>query len=262
MKLYFAWTENLQHWKLLYKCGVTRWLATYYYLRKSIKRYKIFLSDKKIELKLDSWAFTAFTKNEKIDIEEYITFVKNNEDILYNYAWLDVIWDAEATLNNQKILDKNWLKAFPTYHLWSPIKYFHNLVENYDYIGLWWMVPHSTNPKKIKAFLDYCFHYIKKKWLKTKIHWWGMTNPRLMLKYPFYSVDSTAWLTPQKYNRVPFFKNWKFIWIDNKNSKKYGIDYSKMHFLERTEIAIKEFLKLEKYITEIQRIKKMDYYNY
>ena len=135
------------------------------------------------------------------------------------------------------------------------------MVEKYDYIWLWWMVPHSTNPKKIEAFLDYCFHYIKKKWLKTKVHWWWMTNPRLMLKYPFYSVDSTSWLSTYKFNRVAFFKNNKLWWYDREAAKKIWIDFWKLHYLDRWNYTIKAYIELEKYITNIHKAKKMDYYN-
>jgi len=257
MKLYFAWADNKAFYDLLIKNEVSRMLTSYYHTRKS----KNEINPGNIDMLLDSWAFTAFTKNAIIDIQEYIRFLQINKSKFILYAWLDVIWDAEATLKNQKILDKTGLKAFPTYHLWSPIKYFHNLVENYDYIWLWWMVPHSANPKKIEAFLDYCFNYIKKHNLKTKIHWWGMTNPRLMLKYPFYSVDSTAWLTPWKFNRIPFFKKWKFNVIDNKKAKNLWIDFSKIHYMDRYKYSIKAYLELEKYVTNIQKIKKMEYYN-
>lgn len=257
MKLYFAWADSKAFYDLLINNWVNKMLTSYYHTRKS----KNDRNPNNIDMLLDSWAFTAFTQNKNIDIYEYIKFLKAYKHKFTIYAWLDIIWDAEWTLKNQKILDKEWLNAFPTYHLWSPVKYFHEIVEKYDYIWLWWMVPHSTNPKKIEAFLDYCFSYIKKKWLKTKVHWWWMTNPRLMLKYPFYSVDSTAWLTPWKFNRIPFFKNWKFEIIDNQKAKKMGIDFSKIHYMKRYEYSIKAYLELERYITKIQQAKKMDYYN-
>jgi len=258
MKLYFAWVDSKAHYNLLIQNGVSKMLTSYYHIRKS----KNEINPGNVDMLLDSWAFTAFTQNIKINIDEYIKFLQINKNKFTLYAWLDVIWDAEATLINQKILDKAGLKAFPTYHLWSPVKYFHYLVNNYDYIWLWWMVPYASKPKKIEAFLDYCFHYIKKHNLKTKIHWWWMTNIKFMLKYPFRSVDSTSWLIPWKFNRIPFFKNWKLNIIDNKKAKKLWVDFSKIHYMDKYKYSIKAYLELEQYVTKIQKIKKMDYFNY
>ena len=98
---------------------------------------------------LDSGAFTAFTLWKKIDLQEYIEFVKKNKQFFELYANLDVIGDYEATDKNQKIMENAGLKPLPTYHMWEPREYFEELVDRYDYIWLWWLVPYARQPQKI-----------------------------------------------------------------------------------------------------------------
>jgi len=212
---------------------------------------------------LDSWAYTAFTQNKIINIDEYIDFIKKNKKFIWIYANLDVIWNWEATLKNQEYMEKKWLNPLPTYHLWSPIEYFKDMVKKYDYIGLWWMVLYKNKPKKIEQFLDYCFSYILKNWYKTKIHGWGLTNIKLVKKYPFYSIDSTKWLNGWKYNNFMFFEkntiNQKLA-IDMR--KKLWIDFAKLTNDEKGIWNIREYVKYILYVNKLQKAKKMDYYNY
>ena len=49
------------------------------------------MKNNKVELFLDSGAFSAFTQKVTIDIQEYIAFIKEHEDIIDVYANLDVI---------------------------------------------------------------------------------------------------------------------------------------------------------------------------
>ncbi len=44
-----------------------------------------------VDVFLDSGAFTAWTKRVEIDIQKYIEFIKQNQDVLTVYANLDVI---------------------------------------------------------------------------------------------------------------------------------------------------------------------------
>ena len=210
------------------------------------------------DLLLDSGAFTANSQNIEINIDEYISYVKKYK--IQNYAWLDVIWDWEKTWKNQMYMESKWLNPIPTFHLWEKKEFFLKMVDKYDYIWLWWMVPHAKNVKLIQSFLDFCFHYISTNKLKTKIHWRWMTNYKIMKKYPFYSVDSTWRLAPQKFNRMILFKNWELSWFTSKEYReKFWIDFSKLHYKERNKISIKAYLQFEEYVTKLHQIKWMEY---
>ena len=100
MKIYFAGAEPKQtRGLLLNDCGVKRILVSYFSFRKQDE-----LKDE--DVFLDSGAFTAWSQNKPIDIQKYITYIKQYKDKFRVYANLDVIGNPEETLKNQKIIDR------------------------------------------------------------------------------------------------------------------------------------------------------------
>jgi hypothetical protein len=149
----------------------------------------------KVNLFLDSGAFSAFTKGVTIDIQEYITFIKENLDVIETYANLDVIGDPAGTLANQKIMEASGLNPLPCFHYGEDINYLKTYLQNYDYLALGGMVPISTGD--LIPWLDSLFgEYICSPdgMPRIKIHGFGLTSLKLMLRYPWYSVDSTSWV--------------------------------------------------------------------
>jgi hypothetical protein len=149
----------------------------------------------KINLFLDSGAFSAFTKNITIDIQEYIAFIKENQDVIEVYANLDVIGDPAGTLENQNIMEAAALNPLPCFHYGEDIQYLKYYLSKYDYLALGGMVPIST--ADLIPWLDTLFseHICGADGLpKVKIHGFGLTSLKLMLRYPWYSVDSTSWV--------------------------------------------------------------------
>lgn len=150
---------------------------------------------KKIDLFLDSGAYSAFSQGAKIDIYEYINFIKEHEKHLSVYANLDVIGDPIGTWENQVIMESEGLTPLPCYHYGENIKWLKKYLKKYDYIALGGMVPVST--KNLRPWLDTLFSdYLcdSTGMPIAKIHGFGMTSLRLMLRYPWYSVDSTSWV--------------------------------------------------------------------
>jgi len=138
---------------------------------------------------LDSGAFSAWTRKIKIDIDEYAAFVKKYLPHLAVYANLDVIGDAKATEKNQLYLEKLGLKPLATFHIGSPYSELVKMVKKYDYLALGGLVG-VPQVRRIKH-IDKCFRIIR---LKAKVHGFGIGDFKLMLRYPFYSVDNTNWI--------------------------------------------------------------------
>ncbi|RLC88861.1 MAG: hypothetical protein DRJ03_01075 [Chloroflexi bacterium] len=158
---------------------------------------------KKLSLFLDSGAFSAWSKNVPIEIDEYIQFIKRYKKHIEYYAVLDDINDPETTLNNQKIMEKAGLKPVPCFHFSEPIKYLKHYLDNYDFVALGGMVPIST--PVLREWLDGLFlKYICKKdgMPRCKIHGFGMTSHDLMVRYPWYSVDSTSWVMTGRHGAI------------------------------------------------------------
>lgn len=143
---------------------------------------------------LDSGAFSVMTQGIEIDIDDYASYIKENIDSLELYANLDVIGDAQATQENQDYLEALGLNPLPTFHYGSNYENLKRLAASYTYIGLGGLVPIAKSRKKLQVHLDRCFKIIREVNPKLKVHGWGMTSYFAVMRYPFYSVDSTSWL--------------------------------------------------------------------
>jgi len=175
--------------------------------------------NKKVNLFLDSGAFSAYTQGTTVDLNEYIEFIKEHENIIDVYANLDVIGDAEATWINQRKMEKAGLHPLPVYHLDDSQEYLHRYLDKYEYIGLGGMARGVVTNTRTK-FLDRCFHTIcdtKDRLPKVKVHGFGLTSLRLMMRYPWYSVDSTSWVVTGRVGSVfiPKRRNGRYIYDED-----------------------------------------------
>lgn len=151
----------------------------------------------KINLFLDSGAYSALTQGVSIDLQEYIQFIKKYEEHLEVYAVLDVIGDPKATYKNQLIMEEAGLKPLPCFHYGEDIQWLNRyLSKGYDYIALGGMVGKDSETH-LGPWLDMLFseHLTDSEGMPIiKTHGFGMTSFNLMLRYPWYSVDSTSWI--------------------------------------------------------------------
>jgi len=187
---------------------------------------------KKVELFLDSGAFSAWSRGVKIDIEEYISFIKKHSDVISIYANLDVIGGdsgvpgeetARRTLENQRIMEKAGLSPLPVFHYGEPYEYLEKYVEEYDYIALGVA---GNSGVKLVPWLNECFSkYIcdEDGLPKVKVHGFAVTSLKLMIMYPWFSVDSTSWVITSRMGSifVPRYRNGK--WIYDEQSWKIAV---------------------------------------
>ncbi|MFW6326751.1 MAG: hypothetical protein ACOC2F_00405 [Bacteroidota bacterium] len=181
-------------------------------------------TSKKIDLFLDSGAFSAKTQGVEIDIQEYIQFIKRHEKAIDVYANLDVIGSAEKTWENQMIMEKEGLHPLPVFHLGAPRSFLERYIDRYDYIALGGMV--GIKNSQLIQWLDPLWRDLLTKpngIPKVKVHGFGLTSLRLMLRYPWYSVDSTSWVVTGRLGGIymPRFADGK--WIYDRNSWKISV---------------------------------------
>jgi len=184
--------------------------------------------DKKVELFLDSGAFSAWTQNIKINVDDYISFIKEHEDVIDVYANLDVIDSPKKTWENQMIMERAGLNPLPVYHtpFESPKWLQRYLNQGYDYIALGGMAGGIISKKQIIKQLDFVFSNLlcnEKGIPLVKVHGFGLTALDIMLRYPWYSVDSTSWVITGRMGSVyiPRYKEGK--WIYDENSWKIAV---------------------------------------
>jgi len=196
-------------------------LWSYYWILQDKKNMK--RKNKKIELFLDSGAFSAKSQGVKIDVQDYISFIKDNENVISVYANLDVIGDAEGTLQNQKIMEKAGLSPIPVYHYGEDEKYLLRYIDGYEYIALGGMVLGSSS--RLRSWLDKKFPLTcdKDGMPKVKVHGFGLTSLRLMLQYPWYSVDSTSWVMTGRMGSIFIPNKRRGEWVYDEDSLKVPV---------------------------------------
>lgn len=171
----------------------------------------------KIDLFLDSGAYSAKTQGVTIEIEDYIEFIRTHEQVIQVYACLDVIGDPDATMKNLRIMEAAGLNPLPVFHYGSdPEKYLKPLIGKYDYICIGGMVKSGN----LTQFLDTIFaKYLcdEKGMPKIKVHGFGLTSLSLMMRYPWYSVDSTSWVVTGRLGSiyVPRFRGGEYVYDEN-----------------------------------------------
>lgn len=241
MKIYFAGNAGSEkredEWE-----NLTKRLVSYYYIqtdefaaRYSFEKIKKKIQmDKKVELFLDSGAFSALTQKKEVKLEDYIQFIKDNESVIKVYANLDVIdpvdpdRGARLTWKNQKLMEEAGLNPLPCFHFKDDIKWLvRYLNTGYEYIALGGAV--GVPIGSLKKHLDNVFkNYIcdSSGMPKVKVHGFGLTSVPLMVRYPWYSVDSTSWIvtgrmgtitipTMEGFHKIP----WK-ITVSNRSPKQ------------------------------------------
>jgi hypothetical protein len=154
---------------------------------------------------LDSGAFSAFSLGAEIDIAGYCQFIKANPDIVDFPSVLDGIGDPFKTYQNQVVMEKLGTHPLPCFHFGEDERYLEYYVANYKFITLGGMVPHTTQENQMwldRMWSKYLCH--KDGSPRIKVHGFGMTSPKLMMRYPWFSVDSSSWVHIAAFGNIIF----------------------------------------------------------
>lgn len=195
---------------------------------------------------LDSGAFSAATVGKEIDIDRYIAFIKKYKPSLDVYATLDVIGDWQATVENTEYIESKGLEPLPVFHYKSPRAELERMCAKYDYIALGGLVPIARQRTKLRSWLDFCFSVIG---TSTKVHGLGMTGVWCLERYPFYSVDSTAYLSASRFGASSFENNLQVLKYNNRSQ----------HYLQRTQAEVNYWFAKQKEITKLWKMRGVDW---
>lgn len=233
---YYAGAENKKHYPRLEKMGVKNYLFSFYFLDEA----SALAIKPEHDVFLDSGGFSARKYGAPIDVYKYAEYIKANGHRFKVIANLDTA-SVEETLQNEKILKKETgREILPVYHF-SDFRDNKELLQDYlrdhDYVAIGGVASVGLKQKQVKAYLDYVFHHSRGK----KLHGFGMNGKRIVERYPFYSVDSSAWLMSEKFGSTKTSTHEKIVKYQNKH----------LHYTERTSREIKHYLDLEDYITRL-----------
>lgn len=237
MKLYLAgiYTANFKIGGSLYnrltenekrqRESATNLLESYHYIHRQTFVDSIRADGRKVFL--DSGAFSAFTKGVEVDLPKYCDYIKRNKDIIEHVdgtllaSVLDGIGDPLKTWRNQLAMEQLGVRPLPCFHYGEDERYLEWYIANYDYITLGGMVPIST--PQLKLWLD----RIWEKYLtdgsgrpRIKVHGFGLTTVSLMERYPWYSVDSSAWVQIARVGGMLLIPEARVINVSNQSPQR------------------------------------------
>jgi hypothetical protein len=189
---------------------------------------------------IDSGAFSVKKSKVIIDLQDYISFLKEFKQFIAVYANLDVIGDAKVTLRNQRIMEKAGLTPLPVFHYGEDFKYLEFYVKNYEYIGIGGR----------KDWFDHIWSkYLcdREGWPKLRVHGFAITSFELMTRYPFYSVDSSSWVKSSRYG---------FIYVPKMRKGKYVYDESALKLRVTQKLTPDDSDYIKKYLIYLNQRKK------
>lgn len=260
MKIFLSGYTTMQKylWEDIFK--IKYWLSAFpeLYKKKDVDELLKYVPDKF----LDSWGYSIRMRGLQLSVYDYAKFIKQYWDKFTAIANMDTA-DVKETLENQRILEwETWKTILPVYHasdfFSGDIEMLENYCNKYKHIAIGWVAGTKTAPDKLYKFLNVVFS--KAKQTKTTIHWFWITSNRLLLMYPFYSVDSTSWLSGLRFMTVDYFKQWKMYSMNaGECRKQLWIDIAKLPRTEKIKRSLDARVKYNEYMTKLHQAKWMEY---
>jgi len=154
---------------------------------------------------LDSGAYTAWSKKINIDIDKYISFIKENQEFIDIYANLDVIGDKEGeeSYKNWQYMRLKGLNPLPVFHAHADPKYLLLYMEETDYVAIG-AISEMYTLQRVRSLDRIWRNYLldDKGYPKVRCHGFGLTAIEIMIRYPWYSSDSMSWSLMGAYGSV------------------------------------------------------------
>lgn len=153
---------------------------------------------------LDSGAFTFFTQGKHVDWDEYTEryaeFIKRNGVELFFELDVDSLIGYERVLELRRRLERlTGRQPIPVWHRSRGKEEFIRMCEEYPYVALGGIVSKEFMPRDYKVFPWFISEAHKR---GSRIHGLGFTNLKGLTRYHFDSVDSTAWVSGNRFGAL------------------------------------------------------------
>jgi hypothetical protein len=172
------------------------------------------MSNKNFVYMLDSGAYSVWRKGDKIDLNKYAKFAEKNKAMfrggIFNLDFIDPPSTAAFGSQSAKKSYENWVQlrklgvnTIPVHHIGDDETYLRKYMEETDYIGLGAIAKLDTNSRMYG--LDYIWNDVLKNkdgTPKCRVHGLGLTDIRITLRYPWFSIDSTRAIALAAYGGI------------------------------------------------------------
>jgi hypothetical protein len=161
------------------------------------------------KLILDSGAYSAFTQKKKIDLDEYISYVKKNEKYLEVYFNLDVLGNGSKSYINWVYMRTAGLNPVPVFHITNDLRdlrFLERYIAQTDYVAIGAIANMSTSKRMESLDRVWKDHLTDKDGMpKLKVHGFGLTSIRVMRTFPWYCMT-------EENHQVLTKKGWKYLY--------------------------------------------------
>lgn len=255
MKLCLVATDKRRASSLIL-AGSKYFLASYLYLRRSdilhmLVKHKQFLI-------IDSGAHTFQKEGQDTDYDkfvyEYAQWLKKNKGLYDEYVELDI----ENKVGLKKV--EQWREYLTEVVGKPPIVVWHRergkqywlyMVKKYPYVGFSGFVKVGNEPEVPDKYIGWFLKTAKEH--GAKVHGFGFTRPKLLLKYHFDSVDSSTWVLGSAYGHFYTLAEQEFKML-NQYSKKQG--YKKAPTAVRDNLSARAWVQLQYFLEEFWKAKE------
>ena len=174
---------------------------------------------------LDSGAFTFMSNvkdSKKVDFDAYLTryinFINKNDVKLFFELDVDSVVGYEKVKQMRKRLEsETQKKCIPVWHKSRGLEEWYKLTSEYDYVAIGGIVSKEITRQEYKYFPK-LLEIAREN--GCKVHGLGFTNLEGLKKYKFYSVDSTAWTTGNRFGSVYKFNGHTMVKYSKKDGQK------------------------------------------
>lgn len=153
---------------------------------------------------LDSGAFTFFTSGRSVDwdgyVERYCDFVVRNDVRLFFELDIDSLVGYDRVRGIRSRIERlTGRQPIPVWHKSRGLDEFYRMCDEFPYVSIGGIASREISPREYKAFP----HLIREAHRRgAMIHGLGFTNLEGLRRYHFDSVDSTAWLSGNRFGYV------------------------------------------------------------
>jgi len=188
-------------------------LYSYYYTRKGQVlpggervdpvEYTASRMGSRVNLILDSGAFSAFRIGKPIDLDEYMEYCWKYKDQLWGYVSLDVLSEPEKTLKNYRTMLKQGLNPIPVHPKGAPKKHMDEYFESSPLVMLGGIVQ-NVRVQGAKASSPALRTVARKmNWADGRpVHWLGQCAENLLRAFLPFSCDNSSWSSGVRYGRL------------------------------------------------------------
>lgn len=244
-----------------------QYLASYYRDRTAFKNLNTIYEKSGRSIMLDSGGYSARRHMMTIKVEDLAAWIKDQPAGRYfpianlDYGPLERQWQ------NQAYLDARFPdQVLPVFH---PEEYFdakgrdwfEGMMREREYVAIGGIVGSVRSKKELEeaGYFRWAFHHGMKH--GCRIHGFGVTNIGALFRYPFYSGDSTTWLSTLRHGKRVEFDPMKRTLqpsVQVKYMKGKGdirslkdAEFLKMSLEQRGVSGIEEIIKLQTYATDL-----------